>query len=43
VSLPDAEPVNAKYRDQFMQLASIMESQLERFDPEATQLALRFE
>lgn len=43
VKFPDAEPVLASHRNQFDQYASIMYSQLTRFDPELTQLALNFE
>lgn len=43
VKFPDAEPVLAKHRNQFNQYASVMHSQLTRFDPELTQLALNFE
>ncbi|MBE0493675.1 MAG: peptidoglycan DD-metalloendopeptidase family protein [Thiomicrospira sp.] len=43
VKFPDAEPVLATHRRQFDQYASIMHSQLTRFDPELTQLALNFE
>ncbi|WP_029935786.1 M23 family metallopeptidase [Thiomicrospira pelophila] len=43
VKFPDAEPVLATYRNDFDQYASIMHSQLTRFDPELTQLALNFE
>lgn len=43
VKFPDAEPVLAAHRRQFDQYASIMHSQLTRFDPELTQLALNFE
>lgn len=43
VKFPDAAPVDAKHREQFLQFASIMDSQLMRIDPELTQLALNFE
>ncbi|HEY9016724.1 M23 family metallopeptidase [Thiomicrospira sp.] len=43
VKFPDAEPVLAAHRNEFDQYASIMHSQLTRFDPELTQLALNFE
>lgn len=43
VKFPDAEPVRADLRNEFIQYASIMESQLTRIDPETTQLAMNFE
>lgn len=43
VKFPDAAPVQKAYKNQFMQYANLMDSQLSRIDPEITQLAMSFE
>lgn len=43
VKFPNAEPINAKLRDDFLNYASLMISQLERSEQDPTQLAFKFE